>query len=359
MNNKEDEIDLLELLQKIYNHRKFILKMVAVFGLIGLFIAMFSPKVYTASTTLVPQTASGGKIGGNLGGLAAMAGINLGSSGSENGIPPTLYPKVINSIPFKKELVKTPLKFSDIDEPISFEEYYKNHQKFNLLNAIKKYTIGLPGVIINAIKGENKQKSKNISDDEIYRLTPEEYEIFNVISENISVEVNDKDGYVLLSSSMPEALPAAQLTKKAQQLLQNEVIEFKTQKAQDQLSFIEDRYREKEKEFKKKQSALAGYMDRNKGLSTSRSQTYLERLQAEYNLALNVFTELAKQLETQKIQVKENTPVFAVIDPVSVPVEKSKPKRAMILAVWLFLGLVVGIGTIFGKEWIGNLKKSI
>lgn len=352
---KGEDIDLIELLQTVWKERKTILKVVLIFFLLGLFIAVFSPKEFTASSVVVPQTNEGNKLGSNLGGLAAIAGINLGSS-SSNGIPATLYPKIVNSVPFKKELLQTPLNFSDISNKITYRGYYENHEKFNLLNALKKYTIGLPRVIVKAIKGEAKENNTLVGDS-ICRVSPEEKSLFKKIDGQLNVEVNAKEGFVTISFSMPEALPSAQMAKKVQQLLQNAVTNFKIKKSEEQLSFIQKRFREKEKEFREKQGALASYRDRNVGLVTSRSQSYLQRLQSEYNLIFGVYSELAKQLETQKIQVKENTPIFTVIEPVSIPVEKSKPKRAMILAIWLFLGVVLGISVVFVKKRLKSIKK--
>ncbi len=102
---------------------------------------------------------------------------------------------------------------------------------------------------------------------------------------------------------------------------------------------------------------LAIFQDRNQFVNTALAQTTLERLQSEKELAQGVYTELAKQLETQQIQVKEDTPVFAVLKPVSVPIEKSKPNRPLILIIWTFIGVIIGIGMVFGKEFLGSLKK--
>src|SRR5680860_56138 len=105
---EEDEIDLIALAKTGWEGRKTVIKMVLIFMALGLFIAIFSPKEFTASTTIVPASDSK-KIGGNLSGLASLAGINLGSMGGEGGISPTLYPQIVNSIPFQKELLQTPL----------------------------------------------------------------------------------------------------------------------------------------------------------------------------------------------------------------------------------------------------------
>jgi len=73
-----DEIDLIDLLRKLWVKRKFILMVTGVFLLIGLFVALFSPVSYTASCTVVPQ--SGENKTGGLSGVAAMMGVNLGTA---------------------------------------------------------------------------------------------------------------------------------------------------------------------------------------------------------------------------------------------------------------------------------------
>ena len=122
----------------------------------------------------------------------------------------------------------------------------------------------------------------------------------------------------------------------------------------EQLLFIEDRYNEKELEFKGIQQQLASYRDRNQNVNSLLAQTKLHELQSEYDMAFNIYNELAKQLESQKIQVKEDTPVFTVIKPVSVPFEKAKPKRGIILLIWILVGSIIGIVGVFGKEFVKN-----
>ncbi|MEQ3499754.1 Wzz/FepE/Etk N-terminal domain-containing protein [Tenacibaculum sp. SSH1-16] len=352
----QEEIDLLEIFKTIWKGRKTIVKLFIAFVIIGLFIAIFSAKEYTATTIVLPQT-SDNKVGGNLGGLAAMAGINLGGGDSE-GIPPSLYPKVVQSIPFQKELLEVPLKFSNLEKEVTYKEYYTSYQKFNLLSVIKEYTIGLPGKIINLFK-EGKIVQTEKTQDSIYIISEEENELFDLLQSQLVINVNSKEDFVQISFSMPEAIPAAQMTKKSQELLQKAITEFKIQKAQEQYKFIEERYNEVKKDFISKQSILANFRDKNQGLILSRSQSRLEQLQSDYNLAYGVYSELAKQLETQKIKLKENTPVFTVIEPVSVPVEKSKPRRVLILIICGVLGGGVGVSIVFLREWTKKFRKEI
>lgn len=354
---EDDEIDLLALAKTLWEGRKTVIKFTLIFMLVGLFVALFTAKEFTASTTMVPQVGDGKKIGGNLSGLAAMAGINLGAIGSDSGIPPTLYPQIVNSIPFQKELLQTPLTIEGQSKKISYTHYYTEVYKPGLIGTLLKYTLGLPGVLIKALKGKAEAKSSSNPDSPIYTITEDEKELIKNLEEQLTLDVNIKDGYVTLSASMPEAQAAAELAQRAQELLQRYIIDFKIQKSQNQLEFIQGRYNEKEAAFKAAQQQLARFKDNNQFMQTALSRTTQERLQSEYDIAYTVYSELAKQLETQRIQVKEDTPVFTVLKPVSVPMEKSKPKRPLILIIWTFLGGILGVATVFGKGYYADLKE--
>ena len=80
-------------------------------------------------------------------------------------------------------------------------------------------------------------------------------------------------------------------------------------------------------------------------------------MESEYQLAFSVYSELAKQVETQKIQVKENTPVFAVLQDAVVPLEKSSTSISITLAIWFFLGLFLGVAITFAKTFIADIKE--
>ena len=355
MEQKEDEIDLIALFLKIWENKKLILKYFLIFFLIGIFVAIFSPKEYTAQSVVLPQSNSASGIG-SLSGLAAIAGVSIGNNNGD--ILPKLYPNIAQSIPFQKEMLKTPINITGIDEAISYQDYYQKYPKTNLLSTIKKYTIGLPGLIIGSFKSEEKNKTISVKDSSnIYSITKDEKKLFDLLKSQLNINYSEKEGYVTLSFSMDEPLAAAQMLKNVENYLQNAVTEFKIQKAKQQLDFIQKRYNEAEKDFKEKQIRLASFQDSNRGLISSLPQTRLSQLQTDFNLAFNIYSELAKQLESQKIKVKEDTPVFTVIEPVSVPLDRTKPKRGIIIAVWSFLGIVIGVGLIFVKDFISNIKK--
>ena len=155
----DDEIDLLELTKTIWNGRKTILKTILIAGIIGVIIALLSPKEYTATTTIVPQTSSSTSKLGGLSSLAAMAGFNLDNVTSGDILSPTVYPEIVSSVPFQMELMNTSFTVKSVNHPISLYEYYTEIANKQLSSLIGKYTIGLPGVVISAIKGDSDQKT--------------------------------------------------------------------------------------------------------------------------------------------------------------------------------------------------------
>ena len=58
---EEQEIDLIELAQKVWASRKLVFKACGIAALVGLVVAFSIPKEYSTSVTLAPE--SGGKSG--------------------------------------------------------------------------------------------------------------------------------------------------------------------------------------------------------------------------------------------------------------------------------------------------------
>lgn len=353
---QEEEIDLVEVIRKLWNNRKLILKITIVFMVLGVLVALFSPKEYTAGCTMVPQSGDK-KMGGNLSGLTSMVGINLGGASSGEILAPTIYPKIVSSIPFRKDLMETPLKFEDYEEPITLLDYYTKdeYQKFSLGGTIMKYTVGLPGVIISAIRGEDTTTISTGEGSLIQSLSQDEKKMSEKLNNMISLNVNDKEGYVQLTASLPEPLAVAQLAQQAQVLLQQYITRFKIEKVQSNLDFVRNQYEKSKLRYEEKQEELAKFRDANKNFSSAVAKTKEEVLTNEYNLAYSVYSELAKQLEQAEIAVNETTPILTVVEPVVVPTERSKPKRGLICVLFTFLGVFAGVGTVLAIPFVANV----
>ena len=359
----EEEIDFIKLIKTFWEGRKSILITMLFFGVVGLFIAIFTEKEYSASTVFVPQGVSG-KSSGGFGGLAALAGINVGNGAGETGIGTTLYPVITYSAPFLKELINTKLTIKGQDEKITYQEYYSDIYSPGLLSKVKKYTIGLPRVIIGLFGGKGKTKKNESSilankNEGIVSLTPKERGLINRLKSQFSIDIDQKDNDITIGVKMHEAIASAEMVYQVEQLLEKYIIDFKVKKSANKLKFISERYAEKEKIFKSKQQQLANFQDRNQFVVSSRAQTRLSILQSEYDLAYNVYSGLANQIETQQIQVKENTPIFTIIKPVTIPVTPISSSKTSALLMWSIFGFIVGISRIFVKEFIKNFKRKL
>lgn len=355
--NGENLLSLTGIIDLLWQSRRLLLKFFSVFVLIGLFVAIFSKKEFKAAVTFIPQT-SGTDIGGSLGGLAALAGFNLPNLTQSASIPATLYPEILGSLSFQKKLLYTELNFEGFDEPLTYYTYYTQHYRPGVLETISEYTLGLPGTILLAIKGEPSSTSGGVESG-LESVTFLEHVLIKQLRKQVSIEVNEFDGYVLISANLPEPRVAAEMTQVVQEKLQKEIILLKSKKAKEKLGFIQRRYVEKKSEFQKLQDQLARVQDNNLRLTTEGSKIALNRLQSEYDVALKIYTELSTQLETQRIQVKEDTPVFTTINPVSIPMEKSKPQRFLILFVWSLIGLILAVFFVIGRAFVSHFRLSL
>jgi capsule polysaccharide export protein KpsE/RkpR len=238
--------------------------------------------------------------------------------------------------------------------------YAKEYNKPTVMSYILKYTIGLPGVILGAIRKEKPDPViAGESDDSTPKplmLTKDEEKIIKVLAQNVNLAVDKKEGYLTLSVTGSEPLQTAELAIKAQQLLQEEITRFRTEKAQDNLNYIQARYNEIKAEAESYQTALATIRDRNQNMTTTRSQIEQERLQSKYSVANSIYSEMAKQLEQAKMQVKRDTPVLTIVQPVTVPRQPSN-SRAKTLIVWAFLGGILGCGIVLGKGYLPKVKE--
>jgi len=361
---ESDEIDLVELLQKVWQGRKIAITMSIAFALLGVFFALSSPNIYTATTTFIPKGKSSGSVGGSLSGLASLAGISLGGmSGDNSEIPPTMYPMVLNSIPFLEKTLSLEISLNGqnivMKEYFLTQMYFKESNSFDFLNFLKKYTIGLPAFLKGKIFAKMNALPSVAENSTIKRLTYEDEQLFNYFKELVAISVDKKEGFITLSVQDKDPQVAAIIAQNTQHLLQQEVIDFKIKNAQELLTFTETLYTEKKVAFEALQDELASFRDQHQNISSGLFENKLSRLESELAIASAVNEELAKQVEQARIQVSKDTPIFTIIDPVVIPNQRTSPKRTLIVLGFTFLGFFLGLGYALIKEPFAAMRKQI
>ena len=356
-NLEEDSIDIIALLKTLWMGKKLIVKTTILFFVVGCVVALLSPVVYTAQTTFIPQVSedqmSSSK--GGLGSLASLAGINLnqGSSTSDSYLSPLLYSKIANSDEFSLKLIEEELINLNGDK-FSIKQYMLSdtNSSFNLIGFIKKYTIGL------FVKNDNELKSKETVNGYNF-ISQEEFNLVKSFKEKFSIVLNEKEGYIEVIASDKDAFISTQLVKIVTKNLQSRIIELRTNKIKERLEYSKNQYEQKQIEFNILQNNVANFKDSNKNISTARFMSELQKLESEYQLQQNILMTLASEFNNNKIKLNKDTPIFSVIDEVSVPNERSEPKRSLIALIYLFLGVVLSTGYLLAKEPLTGIIKNI
>lgn len=352
----DKEIDFIDLLRELWKERKFLLKVSGCALIIGLVIAFSLPKEYTTVVKLAPETEDVSKKIGGLGGLAAMAGINLNTSSSTDAISPDLYPDVIQSVPFLLELFPVEVSYKKDDSRISLYKYMTLHQR----NPWWTYVTGLPFKTLGAIKklfsGKKEENSDHIDP---FHLTSEQEEVIRVLKDRISISVDKKTFVITLSVQMQNAQASAELAQTVQEKLQNYIASYRTRKVKNDLEFTRKIFNDAREAYYKAQQDYASFEDANRNIISSSYRTELERLKNEMTLTFNVYNTLAQKLEQDKLRVQECTPIYTVIEPATVPLKATSPKKGLILIGVFFLFLGGAIGWIFIRDFFKNKRDEI
>lgn len=314
----DDEIDIIELLRRVWLCRRFVFATTSLFLIIGSLVAIITPEEFESSCDMVPQNTST-DIPTRFSSLAELAGINLGYAENINTLSPYVYEDIVGGTAFRKELMQTQI-YSVRDGG-----YF----------SLKDYLIGE-----DAATDEN-----DISHDTNYQIAAishADYACMKEMERRIALNLDSQKGSLHLSVVMPEGVVAAQVAQAALSQLQRYITEFKIEAVQSNLEFVQQRYDEVKHNFENIQSHRARFRDANRNTARYMAQTELDKLDAEYALALNLYNELAMQLEQAKIKVKETLPVLTVINPVFVPFRRSKPCRLIIILIFVVVGGLLG-----------------
>lgn len=353
----EEEIDLLELAQKIWKERRLVFRWCGIAVIAALVVGFSIPKEYTTTVMLAPEMTDTRSGGGNLGALASMAGINIGGGGGTDAVYPDLYPDVVASIPFLANLFDVSVTDQKGTLQTDLYTYMREEVRAPWWSGILRFPFKALGWFTGLFK-EDEPASEGEGVD-TFRLNREEFEVIQGLTQRIAVSVDNKTSVITLSVTMQDPLIAATLTETVLQRLQNYITEYRTNKARHDLDFTQTLFDEAQANYYTAQKRYADYMDANQNIVLRSVRIEQERLQNEMTLAYNLYNQMAQQLQMAKAKVQESTPVYTVVQPATVPLKPSKPSKPMILIGFVFLAGCAACGWIlFGRELIETFKKS-
>ncbi|HLR25419.1 MAG TPA: hypothetical protein VK112_06095 [Fodinibius sp.] len=346
--SEQERLNFRELLRYYYRKRAIIYWCLGAFLAIGLFFAAFSPTVYSSRATIIPEYELQDRVNE----IIESYGLLFGLSGSirENRTPSyllKLYPHMINSVSFKQELMHKPLPLGSADSSITLYQYFTEIHQPSMLHTIYRYTLGLPGTIVNAMRSKpaadipaktsrDTLSTNGSSKFPIRQFTGKERKVINALSTRITASYSRQTGIVHISANMPEAKLTPQVVRLILQTLHERASAYKTAKGRNYLEFLEKQQTQQKEELEKARDRLIAF-------NGAESQPLNKRmeLQSNYETNLDQHNSLSRQLHRIKLTIKEQMPAFRILDDITAPGNQIQPNRKLTVLLSLILGFFI------------------
>jgi uncharacterized protein involved in exopolysaccharide biosynthesis len=369
---QEDEIDLFELFQIIWNNRFFIAKIVLGITILTAIISFILPKTYTSESVIVPITQSSS--GSSLSAIAALAGLPVGGDQATANVV-----AVLNSNTLRERVVKDLNLLDEIlkDKKNEFKRPYQE-AGIRLKNNIKINEDKKNGTIKIEIDWKDPDIAQKINESIIKNLrqilneksftVAKMNRIFyenelNKTLESLKLAMNKLNEY---QKTKKVIMPEQQL--QSQLALYGSLISEKIE-LEGKLRNLSNIYNPEAPQIKEIQTRLAyinqkiseieGEINTKSPISTEKT---LEALPDYMQLYLQVqqlkgkYEVLAKLLEQSRLdELKENLYV-EVIDNPAYPEKPSRPKKKLMVALAFVSSLFLAIFIVFIREYVRSRK---
>ena len=354
---QENEIDIMEYVAKLWKHRAMIIKWCCVGAFIGLVVGFSLPKTYKAGATLSPELEQ--KTGSGVSSIASMMGVSLNNS--IDAISFEMYPDVVHSTPFIVGLFDIPVTFERKDSVITttLVDYMLEYQKSPWWTPIVNAPFKALGWCLSLILPEEEEEEN--SGDAVrnpINLSKKERAVVGFFAESILVNVDKKSGKTQIELEMQDPLVVYAVMEAILAHLKEYMADYRTSKASQDVVNLTYIYEQRKADYYKAQQAYAKYIDANKNVILQSANAERERLQQEMNLAYQVYSQVATQLEGARIKEQQDKPVYAILEPAVIPNRNAGPSKAKLLIIFTFLaGCCAAAWALFGTDVLEKIKE--
>jgi len=366
---EEQEINLLELVQVLVKRKMLIIKMCTLAMVLSVGYSLTMPNIYSATAkVLPPQKETGGGLSallGQAGGLAALAAGGLGG-GSDLYLGILKSRSVGDAVIQRLDLVKV-YKKKSLDETRGS------------LEKTVKVQAGKDGIISITAEDKDPKRSALLANAFVEELgrTTVRLNLSKAGTERVFLEKRldlvKKD----LKTAEDDLKSFAQQNKivhvgsQAQASIEG-IARMKAELAsrEVQLSVLRSKQTEESSEVKALLSginSLRGEVGRlagnNGGALGIPSVGSIPGVGLEYTRKMRelktqeaIFEQLTKQYEMAKLSEAKDASTFQVLDEAVVPINKSKPKRALIVILATVTAFFVSVFTVFVLEYLTKMS---
>lgn len=302
--NNDDEIDLRELWNVIWQGKWIIIATTTIFAIVAVIYALSLPNIYKSTATLIPTTgeeqSGAAALAARFGGLASMAGVSLGGSGID----------------------KTKIAIETLKSREFLSEFIKKHNLKPEILAAKSWDAENNKIIYNNEVYNPKTKTWAWRTKSQWKkeTQPSDQEAISAFLKNINISHDDKSSLVKIYASHLSPFVAQQWV----QWLINDINQ---------------------------------HMRKQDIAEANKSIGYLTEKLEETSLAemQKIFYELIEaQTKTKMLAEIRDQYVLKVIDVPTVPELKDEPKRALICIVAILLGGILGTAWVFLRSLFIN-----
>lgn len=373
----DDQIRVKDLLNIIWEGRLKIAIITLLLFCFAIFHYVTAPEEYVAESYFLPERQVQQFQMDRMFAFGELArSLNIGGAPSDGSLPSYFYMDIIGSVGFQRKLLSREVELINSDRTITLFEYftdlYEQPFRSRVYSTIRRNTIGLPArfflFVTNLFKsdevsqrgalnlqanGEDESDSLGgrhaIEKDRYLIVSPE----FDAASQELVGRINLDYGTLTIevTTTMPDPMAAVQMNAYVADMLQEYLINYRVQKARENLVFMENLYEEAEERYERTSRALAIYEDSNKGDMSAVADLERERLRERKNLAYSLYTSVANRLEEARSRVNEDTPIYTSFQD---PIFPTAPLGAslMVLPASIVIGIFLGILWVFFEKFM-------
>lgn len=348
------EIDILNLVNKILNHKKSLIISMTIGIVIGVIIAVSTPKTYTSEVILAPEMNSGGlALSDNLTEMASNFGIDVSPTGKTiDAIYPEIYPEILSSYDFISTLFPIKVRLKNNPQTRTYYNHILHEEKIPFWNYPKMWLASK----LMPKEESNIKNAKNTQDP--FQVSKVDMGISKSISDNISCLIDKKTSVILISVTDQDPLVAAIVADTIQSRLQLYITDYRTKKAKNDLHYYTKLYNDSKNKYLNAQKTYASFCDANQDVVLESFQVKRDELENNMQMAFNLMSQMQTQMQSARAKVQERTPAYTMIQSPKMAYQASSMSRSMIVFITLFLAIIAnGCWTLFLKDFIASRKK--
>jgi uncharacterized protein involved in exopolysaccharide biosynthesis len=343
MEKKTKEIDVVAVFKVLLAQWKFLARFAGVGAVLGVIVALCTPKTFTAGVTLAPEMSSGGiGLSGNLADMASSFGIDIGGKSSVDAIYPELYPDIFATTDFLLSLYDVPVRLKEDDTVRKYIDHFKKDLKIPFWNYPKIW-------IAQMLTPKEGNNGKNGARDP-FRLSKEDDQIIEGMRNSIICTVDKKTSVININVIDQDPLVAAIMADTLQRRLQLYITKYRTKKARNDYDFYKKLSQQLRLDYERSREIYTSYADANQGVQLQSLQVKIEELENNMQLKYDNYKNSLELMRQAHAKIQERTPAFVILERPLMPHKASSAPRAIIVLLWIFLFVVVGAAKVMYKE---------